>query len=134
MDIRDLWDFNDPALSESRFRDAAAREPELDGQLMAKTQVARSLGLQRQFDEDLQVLNEIDAAINPPSTPENPVTPPNVSAQTKAYALMERGRVLRSSGKKEESKPLFDEARAVAGAPTDVVIDAIHMQAIVADP
>lgn len=134
MDIRDLWDFNDPALSESRFRDALAREPELDEQLMIKTQIARSLGLQRKFDEALAVLDEVDSAINPVSTPENPVAAPSVSAKTKAYALMERGRALRSSGNKEAAKPLFEAAREAASGIADVQIDAIHMQAIVADP
>lgn len=131
MDIRDLWDFNDPAASEARFRDVLASTAAVDDQLLVKTQLARALGLQRKFDEAKSVLDEVDAVLNP--GPE--VTEPHAaSAIVKAYAFMERGRVLRSSGDKEAAKPLFASAREAAKGIPDVLIDAIHMEAIVAEP
>jgi tetratricopeptide (TPR) repeat protein len=123
MDIRDLWDFNDPGATEMRFRDVLASTASVEQQIMIKTQIARTLGLQRKFSEALALLDEVDAeiAVN------------DVSADVRAYAMMERGRVLRSSGDKTGARPLFDAARATATS-ADVIIDAIHMQAIVAEP
>lgn len=123
MDIRDIWDFNDPAATEMRFRDVLASTVGTEDQLMIQTQIARTLGLQRKFPEALAVLDEVDAAIAAGA----------FSADLRAYALMERGRVLRSSGDKDGARPLFNSARETAASP-DVVIDAIHMQAIEAEP
>lgn len=143
MDIRDLWDFNNPAQSEAKFRDALAGA-DSDTALLIKTQIARSLGLQRKFDEATRVLDEVDAAINPPApsptavegSTEAPMAPaaPAVAAIVKAYAQMERGRVLRSSGNPEGARPYFDTARTLAQGIPDVQIDAIHMQALVSAP
>lgn len=128
MDIRDLWDFNDPAATEMRFRDVLASCGDPDEQILIKTQVARALGLQRKFDEAIALLDEVDLQMNP-AEGEKPAVKPD----TKAYALMERGRALRSSGNKEAARPFFEAARDIAQS-TDVKIDALHMIAIVAEP
>ena len=51
-----LWDFNDPAGSERRFREAAAATAG-DDRAAYLTQVARALGLQEKYDEGHQVLD-----------------------------------------------------------------------------
>lgn len=125
MDIRDLWNFSDPAATEQTFRATLEGETDRDTRLLLQTQIARTLGLQKKFPEALALLDEVDAAI---------VGDPTVSNMVKSYAAMERGRTLRSSGQKEAARPLFDNARALAAGIADVQIDAIHMQALVADP
>lgn len=124
MDIRDLWDFNDPAGTETKFRNVLQTTADPDTQLLLKTQIARTLGLQKKFPEALAQLEEVDAEI---------LLNPTTSAMTKAYTAMERGRALRSSGDKEGAKLHFDNARTLAAGIPDVLIDAIHMQAIVAE-
>ena len=84
------------------------------------TQVARALGLQRKFIEAHEALDALPPVSEPPRT------------RWEAYALLERGRVLNSSGKREEARQLFD--RASESPHDDLRIDALHMVAIVSDP
>src|SRR5262245_1184649 len=84
----ELWDFGQPAVSEERFR---AKLADADGEeaLLARTQVARSLGLQNRFDEcraELDAVAERIAADDPNATP-----------LVRAYERLERGRMHRSS-------------------------------------
>lgn len=123
MDIRDLWDFNDPALSEERFVAALAEETDPHQRALIKTQIARTLGLRKRFEEALALLDEVDAEIGPD-------TPGWICA----YAVMERGRVHRSSGDPEGAKPLFEEACGLSEGVADVHIDALHMVALVVEP
>lgn len=57
-DLATLWDFQQPALSEARFRQRLAALPEATGDaaLVLQTQIARTLGLRRRFDEARAVL------------------------------------------------------------------------------
>jgi tetratricopeptide (TPR) repeat protein len=118
-DLASLWDFDDPAGSEARLRAAAtsAVGPE---RLVLLTQVARCLGLQEQYDDAHAVLDEIDDA------------DPEVSVRT----VLERGRVLNSSGEPERARPCFEEAAASARSAglEALEIDALHMLAIVSPP
>jgi tetratricopeptide (TPR) repeat protein len=111
-----LWDFGEPAASESRFRMAAESSPDHD-ELM--TQVARTLGLQDRFDEAHALLDRIDSDV--------PVVRTRVA--------LERGRLHRSAGDTEASVPLFELAVATAGQAglTFLQVDALHMLAMV-DP
>jgi tetratricopeptide (TPR) repeat protein len=119
IDPRPLWDFDDPAASGERFLDVAehADEPDKTAWL---TQYARSLGLQERYDDAHRVLDRL-ASDDP---------------QAATYLDLERGRVLNSSGRPEQARPLFESAARTAGAAgLDALhVDALHMLAIVAPP
>src|SRR4051812_354806 len=88
--------------------------------LVLLTQVARALGLQGRYDDGHALLDQLA------------VSDPEVAARVS----LERGRLLRSSGLPEESRPHF-AASATAAADADLdalTVDALHMQALVAEP
>ena len=118
-DIRELWDFENPAGSEDRFRAAASDAPD-DERAILLTQVARALGLQERYDEGHSVLDEL-------------LLGPRTAAVDARIAL-ERGRLLRSAGDSEAARPCFDHAAAVAerAGLEDLRVDAIHMLALLA--
>ena len=117
IDPRPLWDFDDPASSGERFLDAAeqAGEPDRTSWL---TQYVRALGLQEQYDAANRVLDGLRS--------DDP--------EAATYLALERGRVLRSSGRPDEARPLFEQAAATASAAgLDALhVDALHMVALVA--
>ena len=112
-----LWDFDDPAGSEQRFRTAAdtAEGPQ---RLVLMTQVARALGLQERYDEGHSVLDDLS------------VDEPEVATR----ASLERGRLLRSAGEPDEARPHFEAAVLTAreGGLEALRVDALHMVALVA--
>lgn len=111
-----LWDFDDPAASETRFAQAAAASHDTD-RAELDTQRARALGLQERYVEADAVLDAI--------TDRSPVVRVRVD--------LERGRVRSSSGDPEAAAELF-RAAAAAAASADLTflrIDALHMLAIV---
>jgi tetratricopeptide (TPR) repeat protein len=115
-DLRSLWDFDDPAGSELRFR-AAAELAEGTDRLVLLTQVARALGLQERYDEGHALLDHLA------------VTDDEVAARVS----LERGRLLRSAGDPDAARPHFEAAEQ--HAPADALrIDALHMIALVAPP
>ena len=69
MDLDTLWDFDKPADSEQRFRDALAAlaDPVGEDALVLRTQLARALALQRRFDESAAELDAVAAVPDPPS-------------------------------------------------------------------
>lgn len=123
-DFDSLWDYDRPDSTESRFREilpAARAAGDADYLAQLLTQIARCQGLQMQFDDAAKTLDEAERLI----TPATPVA--------RVRLLLERGRMLHSSKRREESKPLFaqawDEARA-CGA-DGFAVDAAHMMGIV---
>jgi tetratricopeptide (TPR) repeat protein len=122
--MRDIWDFNDPGGSEQRFR-ALIEDPELDPdeRLQLRTQVARALGLQERFDEANAVLDDVEAALGADTQ------------VARLRLLLERGRVLNSSGAPTEARPLFEAAWDLGRSIPhhDLAVDAAHMAAIVAE-
>src|SRR4051794_27781133 len=114
-----LWDFDDPAGSERRFRDAADLAEGAD-RLVLLTQVARALGLQERYAEGHAVLDHL-------AVPEGEVA---------ARVSLERGRLLRSAGDPEAARPHFEAAeQEAAAAGLDALrVDAAHMEALVAEP
>jgi tetratricopeptide (TPR) repeat protein len=116
-DPSELWDFDDPAGSEQRFR-AAAETAEGSDRLVLLTQVARSLGLQERYDEGHALLDDL-AVDNP---------------EVATRVALERGRLLRSAGEPDEAGPHFDAAAVTAReAGLDALhVDALHMAALVA--
>lgn len=119
-DWRPVWNFGDPAASEQLFRaEAAQRRGAERAEVM--TQVARAQGLQRQFDAAAATLDDVEAAGEWP-------------AFVLVRLLLERGRVLNSSGRAAEARPLFERACELAARSEedDLAVDAAHMIAIVA--
>jgi tetratricopeptide (TPR) repeat protein len=120
-DFDKLWNYDDPAGTESAFRDMLPSVEDRETRTQLKTQIARTLGLQRKFDAAHALLDEVEREL----TPELRVA--------RVRYLLERGRVFNSSGKPDRAKPLFLEAVEVG---TDAkldgyVVDAVHMLAIV---
>lgn len=118
-EIDALWDFSDPAATEVRFREALiqAESPEIRAEI--STQIARTLGLQRRFDEAQSVLDALD--------PE--ATSPRVALRR----LLEQGRVLNSSGRKQEAIAPFQLALDLAAKEPGMdyyAVDAAHMLGI----
>ena len=62
-DIDALWDYNQPAVSETRFRDALKTESG-DDALELETQIARTFSLRREFSQAHVLLDSIDKRIN----------------------------------------------------------------------
>ena len=117
-DLRDLWDFSDPVGSEQRFRTVAA-ESEEPAATRAMTQLARALGLQERYDDAHAVLDALVAT----------------EPESRVRLALERGRLLRSAGDPNPSRPHFDQAAAEARETglEELEVDALHMLALVAD-
>jgi tetratricopeptide (TPR) repeat protein len=124
-DFDSLWDYDHPAETERRFREllgpgkgAGVAQAEL------LTQIARAQGLQRKFAEAHQTLDQAEAWLDD-SLP-----------RARVRYLLERGRVLNSSGRPQEAEPYFTQALALASAAGEdfYAVDAAHMLAIVAPP
>jgi tetratricopeptide (TPR) repeat protein len=118
--IDELWDFDDPAESESRFR-VAAGDASADRQRdILMTQVARALGLQGSYSEGMAILDAIPHA--------------DGDLEVEVRARLERGRILNTRGDRDEARPQF--AAAFEGATSagleNLAVDALHMIAIVA--
>lgn len=126
-DFDRLWNFDDPAGTERKFREllpAAERSGDADALLQLKTQIARTLGLQRKFAEAHALLDEVEKGLTP------------ALKVARVRCLLERGRVLNTSGNPEKARPLFLEAYEF-GAREKLeswAIDAAHMMGIVEPP
>jgi tetratricopeptide (TPR) repeat protein len=123
-DFDRLWDYDNPAETERRFREllpqaTASGSTAYRAELL--TQIARTLGLQQKFDEAQRVLDEVDALLA-----DGPARP-------RIRCLLERGRVLNSSGSPDRARPLFVEAweQAQQAGEDSLAVDAAHMVAIV---
>lgn len=120
-----LWNFNDPAASELRFRDYLA-QPALTPQAKAEaqTQLARALGLQRKFAEAHQILDEVEAQLQP------------AGKRVRVRYLLERGRAFNSARQSEKAQPLFLAAWHLAweDRADNLAVDAAHMLGIVGAP
>ena len=126
-EIDELWDFDDPAGSEKRFRKAADAAGGAD-RLVLLTQVARALGLQERYAEGHALLDELlgwdtDA-------------PDEKARAVRARIDLERGRLLRSAGDETQAASCFEVAATRAREARDpaLEIDALHMQALLAAP
>jgi len=121
-----LWDFGDPKASGERFEQLRSRaaESNLDElAAMASTQIARSLGLQRSFEDGAAILESVL------------IDHPKPCGELAVRIDLERGRLLNSSGDKGASIAHFvsawDEARK---AKLDgLAVDAAHMLGIVVE-
>jgi len=120
MDIRSLWDFDDPAASEALFRRLFA-DAQGDDALSLRTQIARTHSLRRQFAEAHAELDAMLPALDA------------AGAEPRVRHLLERGRTLRSAGERQQARPLFAQAveRARAARLDELTVDAMHMLALV---
>ena len=124
--LDDLWDFDDPAASDARFR-AAIAAAEAGGDTVgadeARTQLARALGLQDRFDEGHQNLDQVDL--------DHPA-----DDRVRVRARLERGRLLRSSGDPAAAVAPFGAAWKLARTLGEdgLAVDAAHMLALVGAP
>jgi len=118
--IDELWDFDDPAASESRFRDAAGDASADRRRDILMTQVARALGLQGRYAEGMAILDAIPTA--------------DGDLEVEVRTRLEQGRILNTRGDRDEARPEFDAAfeGAINAGLENLAVDALHMTAIVA--
>lgn len=127
QDFDALWDYNDPTGTEAKFRallPAAQASNDTSYYIQLMTQIARTQGLQRKFDDAHATLDQVKDMIKEEF----------VVAQVRY--LLERGRVINSSGDPQKAKPYFLDAYEIASARNEdyYAIDAIHMLQIVDPP
>lgn len=121
-----LWDYNDPAATEARFREllpAMEEQPAATAELL--TQIARAQGLQRRFADAHRTLDNVEQLL------------PDMDTRPGVRYWLERGRVHNSSGDKETARTCFETALRLASsdaATEQYAVDAAHMLAIVAPP
>lgn len=120
FDVRTIWDFSDPAKSEKLFREELKNPHSQEEQIEIWAQIARCYGLQGQFERAHEILDDHWQEAE------------RVKGRPLASFLLERGRVFRSAGAVERAYEFFD--RAADSDELDLKLDAMHMQAIVAEP
>ncbi len=116
--LDNLWDFDNPELSEQRFREAMADEKyDADERAELATQLGRAIGLQSRFEEADALLDAIDSEDEP---------------TIGVRIILERGRVLNSSGHPQMAVPLFEQAAELGDHLGEefLTVDALHMLAI----
>lgn len=126
-DFDALWDYNDPARTEVKFREllpGAKESSDKSYYAQLLTQIARTEGLQRKFEDAHQTLDTVEVLLT------------DELIVAKIRYLLERGRVYNSSNQPDKSKPLFLEAweLGVAKGEDFYAIDAAHMLGIVEPP
>jgi tetratricopeptide (TPR) repeat protein len=130
IDIDQLWDHDDPAASEHRFRERLAEAaPGSAAYVEVLTQIARAQGLQRKFDAAHATLDAAAALL--PSAEAGPG-----AARARVRYLLERGRVLNSARQPAQARPWFEAAWEAAQAAGEdfYAVDAAHMLGICAPP
>ena len=116
-----LWDFNDPASTEQKFLElwlSFSNQPNEQAELL--TQIARTRGLQRRFEEAHATLNEALKLLE-------------LGSRAQVRYFLERGRVYRSSNEIELAKPCFEQAFQLGSnlGEDTLTVDAAHMLALV---
>lgn len=120
FDVRTIWDFSNPAASAEKFIQELKQPHSQNEQIEIWAQIARCYGLQGQFERAHEILDEHWQEAE------------RIGGRALASFLLERGRVFRSSGAVERAYEFFD--RAADSDELDLKLDAMHMQAIVAEP
>lgn len=119
MAVDALWDFDDPAASERRFRERLASTAG-DERLEILTQLARAQGMQDRFADAHHTLDEVAGSLD------------SAVPRVRVRYLLERGRALRSGDRAADALPLFVQAAELASSAGEsaLTVDAIHMVAI----
>jgi tetratricopeptide (TPR) repeat protein len=124
-EIDALWDYDQPAESERRFRDVLpAVEPGSAAHVQLLTQIARAQGLQRDFAGAHATLDEAQKLLTD-----------DMGAVRTRY-LLERGRVYNSAREPEQAAALFRAAWELASTSGQdfYAVDAAHMLGICEPP
>ncbi len=104
-DFDSLWDYDHPGPTETKFRELLpAALDSLDISYMAEllTQIARAEGMQRKFEDAQKTLDRVEKTLS------------KAEQRVSVRYLLERGRVLSSSGKTDEARVRFQEAFSLA--------------------
>ena len=122
-----LWDYRKPDETEKRFRELlpkAEASGNLDYHLQLLTQLARTQGLQKKFDEAHAILDQVEQKL----TNDVPIA--------KVRYLLERGRAFNSSKHPDKARVLFLEAWDLSRQVKSdrFAVDAAHMMGIVEPP
>src|SRR5688500_10239525 len=125
--IDKLWDWENAAVSEQRFREVLPKAQESGNagyHVELLTQLGRALGRQSKFDEAHRVLDEAQARLRPGLD------------RARVRYLRERGRAFNSGKQVEKSRPLFLEAWELGSRCGEeaLALDAAHMLGIVETP
>ena len=129
LNLSELWDYDQPKLSEERFR-AALPAASAEQALILQTQIARTYGLRRDFSRAQQILAGIEAQVQ------------NAGAEAQVYYYLELGRSYASATHPPETQTAEAKERARsaylravefarAAALDRLAIDALHMMAFV---
>jgi tetratricopeptide (TPR) repeat protein len=129
IDVSVLWDFNNPELSEQRFRAALPTASAADT-LILQTQIARTYGIRRDFSQAQRILADIEPLLQ------------NVSVEAQVRYYLELGRIYSSAthppeSQTPEAKELARSAYLRAFEPAQegkldyLAIDALHMMTFV---
>ena len=129
IDLKPLWDYDKPEVSEERFR-AALKRAAGDDALVLQTQIARTYGLRGNFSTAQEILRSIAKDM------------PTASPEARARYALELGRTyasathppeLETAENKKLARSSYESALEIAkGAHLDgLAIDAIHMLAFV---
>ena len=129
IDLAPLWDFNQPELSEQRFRAALVSAAD-DDVLVLQTQIARTYGLRKDFRKAQEILKSVEQDVA------------TAGPEARARYALELGRTyasathppeLQTAESKNLARASYESALAIAkGAQLDgLAIDAIHMLAFV---
>jgi tetratricopeptide (TPR) repeat protein len=123
-DFDKLWDYDRPDVTERKFREllpAALDSQDLSYFAQLLTQIARTEGLQRKFQDAHKTLDRVEKAL------------PKTDVKTLIRYLLELGRVYNSSGKIEEARETFLKAfdLALKSKEDFYTADAAHMLGIV---
>ncbi len=141
--ITETWQFDDPRASYDAFRAASAAAPSGSAaRLVLRTQMARAQGLQSNFAEAGEILDDVDrelaatthhAATTHLAATTHPEADERQGHHVRARLEIERGRVLNSSGAADASRGHFDTAydESMAADLAGLAVDALHMSAIV---
>jgi tetratricopeptide (TPR) repeat protein len=129
IDVSKLWDFNEPEISEKRFRSALS-SASVDEALILQTQIARTYGLRRNFSHAQKILAGIEPQIQ------------SACSEAKVRYYLELGRTFASATHPPESQTA--EVRELARSAymraaefaqkeklDSLAIDALHMMTFV---
>lgn len=129
IDVRALWNFNNPVQSEQRFRTAMATAS-ADEAFILQTQIARSYGLRGEFTRARDILKELEPRL------------PDASIEARTRYWLELGRTYSSATHppqsqtaetREQARRAYNRAYESArdGKLDTLAVDALHMLAFV---
>ena len=120
IDVREYWNFDDPAESERVFRDLLASGTlNWAEELEVTTQIARTFSLRKDCEKCNQILETVAGECSAEG------------GRPRECFFLELGRSFRTSGHLELATPLF--RRVVECDIEDLMVDALHMLAIDAE-